>query len=286
MSQHLIPVLALFGCGVHVEGETPLSDEHRVAMQTIVDDLPSATAMSVRIAARMDKGLMNAYGEPANTDELQQELQETTAWVQTAFAEGRILEVDPTHFPTDDTIAMYDREASAHQSDDRIVVSDRIEDWSLQTVVHEAGHRSFDHALFTTQEIRDAGAGYNAAFADIIIRHGDYSYLLTALYHIPAELIANNRKTVEDAQATAEGDPAVLRETLAMPSEADMETHIRATYASEAAMFEEFGVSMDDIIRAYRESGMHERLAEMRKEAIAECQRERTRELRTERRLH
>lgn len=285
MSRNLVPILALFGCGTHVEGEVPLSDAHRDVMQEIVSDLPAATAMSIRIAEHMDKGLVNAYGEPVEFDGLRQELEATTVLVQTAFAEGRIFEIDPMHFPTDDMVAFYDREASTHQSDDRIVVSNRVEEWSLPTIVHEAGHYSFDHALFTAQEIRDAGAEYNAAFADIIIRHGDYPYLLTALYHIPSEIIMYNRDHIKDARVSADGDFFAFRKALAMPSEADMEEYIRVTYASEMAMFEEFGVDMDAIVGAYRESDMHERLAEMREVAIDEYRQEYSREMRAERRL-
>ncbi len=277
------------GCG-HVVGEQPLSPEHDALLGDLLEREPEATAMVMELAERMDVGTVDATGASASGHELALSVQATGAWLQSEYAAGRVMEVNPSHFPTGDTVAQYDQEASGTHADDRIVLdATDTTSWNFTTILHEAGHKSFNHDAFVTQQIRDSGAALNEGFADAVIDHGDYAYLLTALYVIPSNLIVGTDDDIAEARATAEemagtdGTFAAQRwlaEELATPSESEMLERVDTMYGSFAPCLSAFGLTNDGVRGAYLESGMHEALAERREEAVAEFREEHRAELR------
>lgn len=289
------PILtALPGC-VHVEGERPLSAEHDEFLGDLLEREPEATAMAAEMAERMDVGAVDATGASASGHRLAVDIRATGAWLQTEYSAGRVMEADPSRFDTADTVAQYDREAAGTHDDDRIVLdATDTSTWNLPTIMHEAGHRTFSHDLFVTQAIRDSGVDVNEGFADAIIDHGDYAYLITALYMIPSNLVIGTDADIAEARAAAD-EMARTRGTLAaqkwfaseiaMPSESDMLERVDGFYERFAPCLSAFGLTNEGVRESYLESGMHEALRDRREGAAAEFREEHRAELRGGKRL-
>lgn len=298
MKSLLLSTALVSGCTAHVDGEVPLSAEGQEKMQQIAEQEPVATAMVQEMLQHITAPVMNDRGQSATIDELSVSIDNTASWFQEEFAAGNIFQVGDASFATPDTIAQYDAEGGGTENDDRVVMSNDPESWTLGDVLHEFGHLNFLHGLTVTEEIRDAGAEFNASFATIIQKHRDYAYMLTALYAMPGDILASNAEKIKEARIKAEVAIATvglhkatqdLRDDLAMPSKEETEASLRQTYASQEDMFKEFGLSMDQIIQAYFDSGMHEEILLERDEAVREFQQEfrheMTRELHPERKI-
>lgn len=282
-SSMLLPLALASGCVSHVEGEVPLTDEHKIEMTELLRQEPLATSMAVELARSITVGAVDATGKPSTPEKLAVDMHATASWLQEAHASGRIMEADTALFATDDTIAQYDPGESEKKTDDHIVVASDSSLWSLSLVIHEAGHKKFSHDLMVTQEIRETGAQFNEGFADAVITHKDYAFLLTALYEIPSDIVRTNQRTIDDARekakATADtGDWATamqeLNNDLAMRTPEEAEAHIREVYAEQEEMFVQFGASMDTVVQAYADSGLHEALTAERDECRAELRAE------------
>lgn len=281
-----VPLLAL-ACSAHIENERPLSAEREMRVGELLEDEPVATAMVVELADRMLEGTVDAQGNPVSREQLIASIEYTTSWLQAEYVAGRIMEADIAEFPVDDAAGMYDDETSAERTDDRIVLVADTEMLSLDTLVHEAGHEKFRHDVFVLDDIREAGAEYNAGFADVIIEHKDYSYLLSSLYTVPADMLRANREAIAEAKERAQeaaeaGDlrsaVAQMKEDLTMRTPDEAEAHIREVYATQIGMFEQYSGSEDDLVEAYFASGMYDALSEARAEAIKEFRSEYTKE--------
>lgn len=255
------------GCVPHVEGETPLAPERRAYMEVLIAQAELATPMATALAARVEVGAMNARGEPATSDALAHDVANTAEWLSVAFTEGRIMEADVHRFSSDATIAQYDPGETEHYTDDHIVVATDITLWSVVTLVHEAGHKQFYHDGFVTQEIQDAGAAFNTGFATAVLRHRDYAFLLSALYNVPEHVLKENQGVIDAARERAETSADLnewttalrtLRDDLTMPTPEEAEDALREDIAEQVGMFAEFGMTIDDVIDAYRESGLYE----------------------------
>lgn len=280
-------LVAIPGCG-HVEGERPLSSEHDELLGNLLEREPEATAMAAEMAERMEVGIVDAKGIPASGRDLARSVEATGAWLQKAFASGRVMEADPEQFASDDLVAQYDRESAETRSDDRIIMSSDVRDWNLPTALHEAAHKLFFHDAFIKQRLIDAGAKLNGEYAVAVAEHRDYPYLVTALYAVPSALIAEMDAAIEGARERAEEVAAKdgafaaqrwLAEEVAMPSESEMLARVDALYDEVASCLSSFGLSGEDLREAYLESGMHEALEQRREGAVAEFGREFRKEL-------
>jgi hypothetical protein len=251
------------GCS-HVEGEIPLTPEHAQQLNELLEHEPAATEMVVALAEKMDEGMVDAYGDPATQTELGKAIRSTSDWLHEQHETGRIMEVDPAKFPTADTIASYDTESSRTHEDDRMVLSSDASTWNLPGIIHEAGHKTFIHDLFVTQAIRESGAELNGGFSAAVKEYRDYSYLLTALYAVPSSLVEQTRKDLEILFIEDSLSREQLKDLQTMPSPEEVEAELQERYADLEPLFEGFGLSLQDLSRAYRESGMHEALQEWR----------------------
>lgn len=278
-SSMLLPLALAGGCASRVDGEVPLTPEHKIEMAELLRQEPLATSMAVELARSITIGTVDATGKPSTPEKLAVDMHATASWLQEAHASGRIMEADTSLFATDDTIAQYDPGESEKKTDDHIVVASDSGLWSLSVIIHEAGHKKFSHDPMVTQEIRDTGAKLNEGFADAVITHKDYAFLLTALYEIPSDIVRANQRTIDDAREKAEatadtGDWAMamqeLKKDLAMSTPEEAEAHIREVYAEQEEMFVQFGASIDTVIQAYVDSGLHEALTTERDECRAE----------------
>lgn len=267
-SKALIALLATTGCVSHVEGEQPLNAEKQQIMNTLLSDEPLATAMAIALAKRMHEGMVQEDGKPGTATELVDAIKTTSEWLQTLHARGNIMEADPSLFATSDTIAQYDAENTNTHDDDRIVVTTDTKAWNLETLVHEAGHRTFNHNISVTNDIREGGAEYNEAFADAVITNHDYAYLLSALYAVPASILEEHRTEIQAAQEENRAPN--------IPNAQEAEDNLRESLKDNEGMFEQFGMSLNDVVDAYRESGIYENLTKERREAAREMIREQT----------
>lgn len=255
------------GCVPRVEGETPLSDAHKVVMADLIAQEPLATPMAVALAKRMEVGMVDHTGAPTTSATLAVDITHTAAWLQKEYVEGRVMEADRDRFYSESLIAQYDPGETEKKSDDHIVVATDTSLWSLVTLVHEAGHKQFYHDGAVTEEIQAAGAEFNTGFATAVIRHGDYAFLLSALYNVPEHVLKENRAVIDAARERAETSAdenewttalRTLRDDLAMPTPEEAEDALREDVVEQVGMFAEFGITIDDIVDAYRESGLYE----------------------------
>lgn len=258
----ILPMLAAAGCVVHVDGERPLSEERRHMLDAYMEDEPIVTAMVLELALRMNTGAMTEHGTPSTTQELADAITHTAQWLRELYTRDAIMEADPSLLATPETIAQYDTEHPSTDRDDRIIVSTQETAWSLATIMHEAAHRSFSHDLTVTEDIVESGAALNAGFADAIIMHKDFAYLMTALFAVPAALARENQEAIDVAQRAREAPEPITAQ--------DAERALRERLHESEGMFAQFGLSVDDVVDAYYESGMAEYLARERTEARRE----------------
>lgn len=85
------------GCVPRVEGETPLSDAHKVVMADLIAQEPLATPIAVALAKRMEVGMVDHTGAPTTSATLAVDITHTAAWLQKEYAEGRVMEADRDH---------------------------------------------------------------------------------------------------------------------------------------------------------------------------------------------
>lgn len=231
-------------------------------LDAYMEDEPIVTAMVLELALRMNTGAMTEHGTPSTTQELADAITHTAQWLRELYTRDAIMEADPSLLATPETIAQYDTEHPSTDRDDRIIVSTQETAWSLATIMHEAAHRSFSHDLTVTEDIVESGAALNAGFADAIIMHKDFAYLMTALFAVPAALARENQEAIDVAQRAREAPEPITAQ--------DAERALRERLHESEGMFAQFGLSMDDVVDAYYESGMAEYLARERTEARRE----------------
>ncbi len=290
----LLPIALSGGCVAHVDGEVPLTDAHAIEMAEYMRQESLATPMAVELARHVTVGAVDATGESSTGERLAVDIGATASWLQTEYANGRIMEADQSLFETSDALAQYDPGETKSKKDDHIVVTSNSKWWSLALFVHEAAHKLFYHDIMVTQEIRESGGEFNAGFADAVIMYKDFAYMLSALYFIPGDLVSENQKVINDAlekaRVTADSGDWVtamqeLKGDLEMRTPEEAEIYIREAYGNQSEMFEQFGVSMDEVSSAYFDSGLYESLIKERDESRREFHEEYKAEVRSERKL-
>ncbi len=276
-NKNTLATLVLLHTGCGLEAQRPATTEELARLQQTLVLREAATSFAQSLALQMKTGTLDAEGNPATPETLAEALGSSSRWLQTVVDDERVMVGQTTDVSS--AIAEYDANATGTYRDDSIVVSDNPDSWELETLMHEAGHKRFSsHDSAFQAKLNAEGADISdRSFAQDIIAYHDYAYLLSALCMYPSVLEAMDRekitKAMEEADENARGLGLVARRTLVQElelNEEETQEAVKDWFDARREHYETYGLSEENFVDAYWESGLHEARLQSREAALSE----------------